>query len=208
MKTAKIIPTSTLMVAALGLALGLAAAPALADPVNLKGCHGPHKPCGGGDDSSGGGDKAFLFASDDAGCAGAMDTTGASFGNVSWGENILFDPNNVHVHFKRQLKDVDPGTYDILGNQEQACVDNHKTPIAGVDFDFPACEGGICTLGHVAVTVKQNHRRGRTSGVLRFPVVSANLVSTAWVRVDVIIDGVPKILHSPAVTMVLPPNVP
>ncbi len=46
MKTAKIIPTSTLVVAALGLALGLAAAPALADKKDGAGCHTLHDPCG------------------------------------------------------------------------------------------------------------------------------------------------------------------
>ena len=207
MKTAKIIPTSTLMVAALGLALGLAAAPALADPVDQFGCHGDHKPCGvGGDD--GGGGKAFLFQNAPT-CAGAT-ATGPSFGNFSVAGNVLFDPNFIHVHFKLQLKDVDPGTYDILGNFDpEDLTDPFSVPSCTTGLlDFPACDGGICTLGHVAVTVKQNHRQGRTSGVLRLPPCEADRLTTVWVRVDVDLDddGFPEVLRSTPVTIGLPPN--
>ena len=102
MKTAKIIPTSTLMVAALGLALGLAAAPALADPVDQFGCHGEHKPCGGGGDDSGGG-KALLFEITDVTVCDGATATDASYGNVGWSGNILWDPNFIHVHFKLDI---------------------------------------------------------------------------------------------------------
>ena len=195
MKTAKIIPTSTLMVAALGLALGLAAAPALANPADSEGCH-DHKECVADPSPSGGG-KALLFAVKGLAvdeCGGnTTDPLGASFGQVDWKENILWDPNFIHVHLKLQLKDVDPGTYEVFGNFDPACGTGR--------VDRPLCEGGVCD---VSVTVKQSGK-GRTSGVLRIcPFQDAGTLVTVWLTVTV--NGSTKILRSTPVTMVLPPN--
>jgi len=52
MNATKFTLTSTILAAAMGLAMGLGAAPALADPPDSEGCHpSEHKPCGGGGDS-------------------------------------------------------------------------------------------------------------------------------------------------------------
>ena len=162
-----------------------------------------HKHCVADPAPSGGG-KAFLFeinATDVLICGGATDT-GASFGHVSWSENVLWDPEFIHVHFKLQLKDVDPGTYDIFGNYD--CAECRIEDIGCVDdpVDFPLCEGGDCDL---TITVKQN-RQGRTSGALRLPGCDPNKTTTVWVTVTVTVNGFTKILRSTPVTVVLPPN--
>ncbi len=141
----------------------------------------------------------------------ATDTGGASHGQVTWGANVLWDPEFIHVHYKLQLKDVDPTgiiRYEILGNQEQACqacVDDStctlENPTVFFDVDFRLCGGGVCDGNFV--TVKQSGK-GRTDGVLRFPVHDSGLITKVWVRVDVKIDGDMKVLRSTAVTMVLP----
>ena len=157
-----------------------------------------HKHCPGDPtpEPSGGG-KALLFESA-ALCGGATNTTGPSYGNVSWAGNVLWDPNFIHVHLKLQLKDVDPLTYDTFGNFDPAC---------GTKVDSPLCEGGNCEIGHVSITVKQNNQQGRTNGVLRiFPHQPAGTLVTVWVTVPVTVMGVPKILRSTPVTMELPPN--
>jgi len=179
------------------------------DPAAAHGCDGhknkDHKHCVPDPDpapSEGG--KAFLFISDDI-CAapgteventGATETDGPSFGHVNWNTNVLFDPNFIHVHYKLQLKDVDPGRYPIFGNQKQACD-------VGIS-DFPLCGGGDNDCNFI--TVKQNNQQGRTSGALRFRVCAPNLLTTVWVRVEAFVDSIPIVLHSPAVTMVLSPN--
>ena len=199
-----------LRLSTLSLALAIAVfALTFANPSSAQGKNcdpeGDTRPKCTGDTGGGGGDgdgKVFLFISDDT-CAapgieventGATETDGPSFGHVNWNTNVLFDPNHIHVHYKLQLKDVDPGTYQIFGNQKQACD-------AGIS-DFPLCGGeDDCNF----VTVKQNEQ-GKTSGALRFRVCAPNLLTTVWVRVNVFVDGNPKVLHSPAVTMVLSPN--
>ena len=62
MNAAKMTLTSTIL-AVLGLALGLSAAPALADPPNPEGCHVEHKDCppGGGDETTSGGKHSALI---------------------------------------------------------------------------------------------------------------------------------------------------
>jgi hypothetical protein len=204
MKTAKIIPTSTLMVAALGLALGLAAAPALADPVDEFGCHGPHKPiCDPDPDPSGGGKPLLFVIADPLICGGATNTMGDSHGQVTV-NNVLWDPLNIHVHFKLQLKDVDPGEYPIFGNNAIECVNDPMGAFPPPNtVDVPACEGGNCTPGFVSVTVKQNGQ-GRTSGVLQLPGRNCGDTTTVWVTV--IVNSFSKILRSTPVTIVLPPN--
>jgi len=140
------------------------------------------------------GGKAFLFEINESElfiCGGATDT-GASNGHVSWAGNVLWDPENIHVHLKLQLKDVDPGTYDIFGNNGIECV---NAPV-----DYPLCEGGVCDL---EITVKQN-RQGRTSGALRLPGCDPDEPTTVWVTVTV--NNGAKILRSTPVTVVLPPN--
>ncbi len=175
-------------------------APALANPADSEGCH-DHKPCGGGGDSSGGG-KAFLFEiGDPLICGGPTDPLGASSGNVGWAGNVLWDPNFIHVHFKLQLKDVDPGTYAVFGNHDMTSAEFETGCSAGTP-DSQLCEGGNCDL---EITVKQN-RQGRTSGVLRLPGHDPNETTTVWVTVTVN-DGIGmKILRSTPVTVVLPPN--
>jgi len=166
-----------------------------------------------------GGGKAFLFEIDEEEfpgpeclgaecliiCGGAINPTGDSSGQFSVSGNVLWDPNNIHVHFKLQLKDVDPGTYPIHGNNDIECPGTEATN----PFDFPACEGGICTVGHVSITVKQNGQ-GRTSGVLQLPGCDAGKTTTVWVTVPLnvpIVPGqLPQILRSTPVTIVLPPN--
>jgi len=211
MKTAKIIPTSTLMVAALGLALGLAAAPAFSDPADpVTGCHGEHKPtCDPDPDPSGGGKPQLFVIGDVLKCGGAIDTSGDSHGQVTV-NNVLWDPENIHVHFKLQLKDVNPGTYPIFGNNDIACVDDPPVlfPPNTVLFpppnsvDVPACEGGNCEVGHVSITVKKD--QGRTSGVLRLPGCAAGVTTRVWVTV--IVNNGSKLLRSTPVTIVLPLN--
>ena len=153
---------------------------------------------GGGDPSEGG--KAFLFqiAATET-CEPVIDTGAASSGHVSWSGNVLWDPENIHVHFKLQLKDVDPGTYDILGNNDGAGLGRAcgtGTP------DFPLCEGGVCDL---KITVKQKGQ-GRTSGVLRLPGCDPGETTTVWATVTVTVNGFTKILRSTPITIVLPPN--
>ena len=152
---------------------------------------------GGGDDPSEGG-KALLFVIDDALSCDPGVSVAKSFGQVTWAGNVLWDPINIHVHFKLQLKDVNPITepgYQIFGNNALECAPS--------DGDFPACEGGVCD---VRITVKQN-RQGRTSGVLRFDEFHApNSTTTVWVTVDVGDVDHPMVLRSTPVTVVLPPN--
>ncbi len=165
-------------------------------------CTGPHKNdsgCdGGGGDSSEGG-KAFLFeidATDVLICGGATDT-GASFGHVSWSGNVLWDPINIHAHFKLQLKDVDSGTYAILGNNGIECD--------GGTVDYPICESDeVEDCEAKSITVKEGRRQGRTSGALRLPGNNTDDPTTVWITVTV--NGSSKILRSTSVTIVLPPN--
>ena len=160
-----------------------------------------HKHCVA-DPAPSGGNKALLFEIDFLDvptCGGATVTTGDSFGQVSWSGNVLWDPENIHVHFKLQLKDVDPGTYDILGNNDGAGLGRAcgtGTP------DFPLCEGGVCDL---KITVKQKGQ-GRTSGVLRLPGCDPGETTTVWATVTVTVNGFTKILRSTPITIVLPPN--
>ena len=152
---------------------------------------------GGGDDSGGG--KAFLFEIDGTEseiCGGVTNPTAASFGHVSWSGNVLWDAVVIHVHTKLQLKNVDPDTYPIFGNNDIYCpVGSGTNPLL-----VPLCEGGFCPL---EIIVKQN-RQGRTSGVLRLPGCDAGKTTTVWVTVP--INFPTKILRSTPVTIVLPPN--
>ncbi len=168
-------------------------------------CTGPHKKdsgCDGGGDSSEGG-KAFLFeiaAADVSKCDATPVSVDTSFGHVSWAGNVLWDSNNIHVHFKLQLKDVDLGTYPIFGNNDgddlgRAC--STGTP------DFPLCADDNCTAS--SITVKQN-LQGRTSGVLQLPGHDPGETTTVWATVTVSVNGDTKILRSTPVTVVLPPN--
>ena len=158
-----------------------------------------HKHCVSAPAPSGGG-KALLFKIANAEtCEPVIDTGAASFGQVTWAGNVLWSPEVIHVHFKLQLKDVDPGTYDILGNNDgdglgRAC--GTGTP------DFPLCEGGNCGL---TITVKQNGQ-GRTSGELQLPGHDPGETTTVWVTVTVTVNGFTEILRSTPVTIVLPPN--
>ena len=152
---------------------------------------------GGGGTS--GGNKAFLFeiASIET-CEPVIDTGGESFGNVTWAGNVLWDPKNIHVHFKLQLKDVDPeDNIPILGNNDG--VDLGRSCGTGT-VDFPLCADGVCDL---KITVKQN-RQGRTSGALRLPGCDPDEPTTVWVTVTV--NHGATILRSTPVTVVLPPN--
>ena len=193
--------TLSLTLAIAVFTLGLAAAPALANPADSEGCH-DHKPCVPDPAPSEGG-KAFLFVSPNFTCEdGATDTTGASFGHVSWAGNVLWDPNFIHVHFKLQLKDVDPTAivrYEILGNNDIACTAS-PTP----NIDFRLCEDLVCD--GTFISVKQN-RQGRTSGAVRLPGDMPGETTRVWVRVDVTFNGGDVVeLRSTAVTIVLPPN--
>ncbi len=157
-----------------------------------------HKHCGADPAPSGGG-KALLFEIAAIACDANPVSVAASFGHVSWAGNVLWDPENIHVHFKLQLKDVDPGTYDVLGNNDGAGLGRAcgtGTP------DFPLCEGGVCDL---KITVKQKGQ-GRTSGVLRLPGCDPGETTTVWVTVTVTVNGEAKILRSTPITIVLPPN--
>ncbi len=160
-----------------------------------------HKHCVSDPAPSGGG-KAFLFEIDETEfliCGGATDTTGDSFGHVSWSGNVLWDPEVIHVHTKLQLKDVEPGTYPIFGNNDIACPVGQAT----IPLNFPLCEGGFCDL---EIIVKQNHQ-GRTSGVLHLPGNDPDEPTAVWVTVTVDDgNGGDIILRSTPVTVVLPPN--
>ncbi len=153
--------------------------------------HGDDGGGGGGDDPSGGG-KAFLFDSPQNCDDGATNTGGPSFGHVSWSGNILPEEQFLHVHYKLQLKDVDPGTYEIRGNQQQACPST---------VDFLLCTLTDC-LGNF-ITVK-NNGQGRTSGQMNFPVHLPGITTRVWVTVSDDFDDPKVLLRSPAVTMVLP----
>ncbi len=161
-----------------------------------------HKHCVSDPAPSEGG-KALLFeiaAADVSKCDATPVSVDTSFGHVSWAGNVLWDPNNIHVHFKLQLKDVDLGTYPILGNNDgddlgRAC--STGTP------DFPLCADDNCTAS--SITVKQN-LQGRTSGALRLPGCDTDEPTTVWATVTVTVDGSTKILRSTPVTVVLPPN--
>jgi hypothetical protein len=169
-------------------------------------CKGKHKDdmgCdGGGGGDSGGGGKAFLFISPEFTCAdGATNTGDPSFGQVTWAGNVLWDPEFIHVHFKLQLKDVEPTgivRYEILGNNDIAC-----TAVPTPNIDFRLCEDGVCD--GTFITVKQN-RQGRTSGAVRLPGDMPGETTRVWVRVDVTVGGEVVELRSTAVTVVLPPN--
>ncbi len=113
-----------------------------------------HKHCVADPAPSGGG-KALLFEIAAIKCEPVIVDTGASFGHVSWSGNVLWDPKFIHVHYKLQLKDVDPFVYPILGNGGIMCA-------AGT-VDFPLCGGGDCEPN--VITVKQN-LQGRTSGAI------------------------------------------
>ena len=149
------------------------------------------------------GGQALLFETNDVYipttefdiCGGATDTTGDSHGQFGVSGNVLWDPNNIHVHFKLQLKDVDPGEYQIFGNNAIACPGMDLTN----PLDFPAWEGGV---PDVRIIVKQSGK-GRTSGVLRLPGRNCGETTTVWVTVPL---DFPKILRSTPVTIVLPPN--
>ena len=64
MKTAKFTLTSTILAAAFGLTLALTTAPALADPVDVDGCHGEHKPCVEPPSDDGGGGPTGLVSAE------------------------------------------------------------------------------------------------------------------------------------------------
>jgi hypothetical protein len=155
---------------------------------------------GGGDDPSGGG-KALLFEIDEIKCEPEV-SVATSFGQVTWAGNVLWDENNIHVHFKLQLEDVDPGTYEILGNNDgddlgRACSNDPHTP----DFPLPKdCDVDDC----LTITVKQNGQ-GRTSGAVQLPGCDPNKMTTVWVTVVGDEDN-PIVLRSTPVTVVLPPN--
>ena len=156
----------------------------------LAGCDGP----GGGDSGEGG--KALLFEIKAINCDPMVDVA-ASYGTVTWAGNVLWDPENIHAHFKLQLKDVDPGTYDILGNNGIEC--------ANAPVDYPICESDeVEACEAKSITVKEGRRQGRTSGALRLPGNNTDDPTTVWVTVTV--DGNSKILRSTPVTIVLPPN--
>ena len=147
-----------------------------------------------------GGNKAFLFeiASIET-CEPVIDTGGESFGNVTWAGNVLWDPKNIHVHYKLQLKDVDPeDNIPILGNNDG--VDLGRSCGTGT-VDFPLCADDNCTPS--IITVKQN-QQGRTSGALRLPGCDPDEPTTVWVTVTV--NHGATILRSTPVTVVLPPN--
>ncbi len=157
-----------------------------------------HKHCAGDPAPSGGG-KAFLFEIDGTEselCGGVTNPVGDSFGHVSWSGNVLWDPVVIHVHTKLQLKNVDPDTYPIFGNNDIDCpVGNATDPLL-----VPLCEGGFCPL---EIIVKQN-RQGRTSGVLQLPGQNCGETTTVWITV--IVNDLSIILRSTPVTIVLPPN--
>ncbi len=163
----------------------------------LAGCDGP----GGGDSGEGG--KALLFVIDDIKKCNPMVSVATSFGQVTWAGNVLWDPEVIHVHFKLQLKDVDPeDNIPILGNND-GDEELGRTCSTGT-VDFPLCEGGDCNL---TITVKQNGQ-GRTSGVLQLPGCDPDETTTVWVTVTVTVDNgnTTRILRSTPVTIVLPPN--
>ena len=181
---------------------------ALILPVNIvlaDDCKGSHKKLAGcdGGGGSGEGGKALLFEINDALKCEPTVSVATSFGQVTWAGNVLWDPKNIHIHFKLQLKDVDPGTYDILGNNGIECVD-------GVG-DYAICEsdeGDDCVAK--SITVKESRRQGRTSGALRLPGNDPNEMTTVWVTVTVPVTGSTtgstRTLRSTPVTVVLPPN--
>ncbi len=189
-------------------------APAAAHECSRHGEGSTHKHCADPAPEPSGGGKALLFETDDGLlvpgddeyiadaefliCGGTTDPTGDSHGQFSVSGNVLWDENNIHVHFKLQLKDVDPGEYQIFGNNGIKCPGTQLTN----PLDFPAWEGGF---PDVTITVKQN-RQGRTSGVLRLPGCDPDETTSVWVTVPVTINGFPKFLRSTPVTVVLPPN--
>jgi len=158
-----------------------------------------HKHCVSAPAPSEGG-KALLFIIADAvTCVPAVIEPGAaSFGQVTWAGNVLWDPINIHAHFKLQLKDVDPGLYFIQGNNGIECTN--------APADYPICESDeVEPCVAKSITVKQNGQ-GRTSGALRLPGCKPDDPTTVWVTVTVTINGETKILRSTPVTIVLPPN--
>ena len=175
--------------------------PAAAHECSRHGVGSTHKHCAGDPAPSGGG-KAFLFEIDVTEseiCGGVTSPNGDSFGHVSWSGNVLWDPVVIHVHTKLQLKDVEPDTYPIFGNNDIDCPAEHATD----PFEFQLCEDGVCDL---EIIVKQN-RQGRTSGVLHLPGNDPDTSTAVWVTVTVDDgNGGEIILRSTPVTVVLPPN--
>ena len=96
-----------------------------------------------------------------------------------------------HVHYKLKLTDVDAGTYEILGNQDRACV----LDLDNVDFRIGRRGDGNF------ITVKQNGQ-GNGGGQLNFPEHDPG-TTKVWVTVNVKINGFEKVLRSPAVTVVI-----
>ncbi len=201
---------SNLRLSTLSLTIVLFTLGALILPVNTtladhcKGKHKDYMGCdgGGGGGDSGGGGKALRFeidVNDVFKCDATPVSEDASFGQVTWAGNVLWDPKNIHIHFKLQLKDVDPGTYDILGNNGIECVD-----YVG---DYAICESDeVDDCVPESITVKESRRQGRTSGALRLPGCDTNIPTTVWVTVTVDNGNTTRILRSTPVTIVLPPN--
>ncbi len=143
---------------------------------------------GGGDGTEGGGGKALLFKDPTVTCVdGATDTGDRSFGHVSWDSKVFVGaqagPGGDHVHYKLQLKDVDPGVYTIFGNQRE----------------------NSCNMGNVSIgtfTVKKNGQ-GSGSGQYHFPVHTGGLTTHVWMTVS----GQGEVFRTPAVTMVIPEHV-
>ena len=157
---------------------------------------------GGGGEESGG--KAPLFDADGFTCVEGAPNAGGSVGNVSWAKVFVGAAANGadHVHYKVLLQDVDPTPegipYEILGNEDRACPE---------DFDFRIGRGGEQGPGNF-ITVKKN-RQGSARGQLNFFVHETTiepLTTNVWVTVEVTVNGVPKVLRSPAVQVVLPPH--
>ena len=160
--------------------------------------HPPKEPGGGGDESGG---KALLFnAASGFDCDDGAVPTGDPVGNVSWTKVFVGDAANGadHVHYKVNLQDAEPGTYEIRGNQQQAC------PGGIVDFVLGRFDRGN------DITVKQN-RQGSARGQLNFPVhavpIGAEALATrVWVTVVEKDNQENKVFRSAAVTVVLPPH--
>lgn len=112
--------TKTLVLAALGLALGLAAAPALANPPDANDCH-DHKPCGGTGDNGGGG-------------VGPMPVT-VTFDDLA-GDRLMSDGHGAYID---QVDFVDTGISSGGGNFSLWLTTKARPQIRTLFLDFSEC---------------------------------------------------------------------
>lgn len=119
--------TKTMMVAALGLVLGFAAAPALANPPDPNGCH-DHRSCGGEDDDGGGG-------------VGPTPVT-VTFDDLA-GDRVVSDGQGPYID---QVDFVDTGIGTGGGNFSMWLTTKARPQIRTLFLDFSECVSpGACS---------------------------------------------------------------